>query len=208
MELEQRSQAWHAFRSKRIGASDAPIICGWSPWKSPHALWEEKTGKSRQPDNTANFAIQRGIRLEPMVLGLLQIDLDIDLSPATVVHPTKPYLMASLDGWNAAELVLAEIKVGNLKDHLKCDPKDPKSIPKKYYPQLQHQIEVTGAQMGYYASYSLPKGVDDQRGDLKIVPVPRDEEFLRRYLPLADQFYDSLTSMNPPEALKLDYELR
>jgi putative phage-type endonuclease len=208
MEMEQRSSEWHAFRAGRIGGSDAPIVCGLSPWKSPRQLWEEKTGRRPQPDNANHFAIQRGIRLEPMVLGMLQIDLDLDMAPATLVHPEKNYMMASLDGWNAETLTLAEIKVGNMKDHQRCDPRDPKSIPEKYYPQLQHQIYVTNAERAYYASYGLPKGAPDQYGQLKIITIPRDEEFLRRYLPIAEEFFRSLSSGSPPETSRIDYELR
>ncbi len=42
-QLIQNTPEWHAFRRKRIGASDAPVIMGISPWKTPYQLWIEKT---------------------------------------------------------------------------------------------------------------------------------------------------------------------
>ena len=41
-ELVQQSEEWLEFRRSRIGASDAPIIMGVSPWKTHYKLWVEK----------------------------------------------------------------------------------------------------------------------------------------------------------------------
>ena len=45
--MEQKSEEWLDWRKKGIGSSDAPIIMGVSPWKTPFELWEEKTGTQR-----------------------------------------------------------------------------------------------------------------------------------------------------------------
>ena len=86
--LDQRSGEWHQYRAKRIGASDAPIICGLSPWKSAIQLWMEKTGKITQPDSSGNFAIQRGIRLEPVVRAMASLILDRDFIVKTFMPGT------------------------------------------------------------------------------------------------------------------------
>lgn len=135
-----------------------------------------------------------------MVLGMAQIMLDRDYRPDVLTHEEFPWLMASLDGWDAEHLALIEIKIGNYADHAKCNPADPFSIPRKYYPQLQHQILVTNAREAHYVSYHIPKGVDETRGSLKIVPIPRDESFLSRYFPIAEAFYNSLLTGLPFEA--------
>jgi putative phage-type endonuclease len=207
--LDQRSHEWHQFRAKRIGASDAPIICGLSPWKSSLQLWMEKTGKIPQPDSSQNFAIQRGIRLEKPVRAMLSLKLDRSFEAITFSHPQLQYLMASLDGWDAEYRDGVEIKVGGEKDHKKLvgeteSTPDRIIIPKKYYAQIQQQIHVAGVEYEYFASYYIPKGTDEMRGDLREVKVWRDEEFLNRYLPIAESFYHSLISNQPPEAVKLD----
>lgn len=45
LNLLQNTQEWEKFRLQKIGASDAPIIMGVSPWKTPFQLWLEKTGQ-------------------------------------------------------------------------------------------------------------------------------------------------------------------
>lgn len=197
--MEQRSIEWHSFRARRIGGSDAPIICGWSPWKDALTLFLEKTGKIQQPDSSGNFAIQRGIRLEPMVRAMVEMKLDLDFPDSILVHEEKPYLMASLDGWNAEKRILLEIKIGNKKDH------DRGIVPDKYYPQLQHQMYVTDTQFAYYASYYLEKSAEDQHGHLNIIELKRDEEFLAAYLPMADRFYEALVNNKPPEVAKINF---
>lgn len=208
VELIQRSEAWHELRSKKIGASDAVIICGVSPWKTATELWMEKLKKRPQQDSSMNFAIQRGVRLEPLVLAMANIHLDRDYEPATFIHATIPYFMASLDGWDEERGEAIEIKVGNKKDHelLDCTrengPRD-FTIPEKYYPQLQQQMFVKDLSWMHYVSYYLPKQSPDDRGDLKIVKVLRDQCFLDRYLPVAESFYQSLISDHPPENWKI-----
>lgn len=201
---EQGSAEWHEFRKGKIGGSDAPIICGVSPWKSNLTLWLEKLGKIEQPNLKDNYAVQRGVRLEPVVRGMVCLELDIDFEPAVITHDEFPYLSASLDGWNEEKKALIEIKVGNKKDHDALKKENPKSIPKKYYAQVQHQIFVTGASLAYYCSYYLAKGADDLSGELKIVEVTKDDDFINRYLPVAHEFHKCMNEDRPPEMVKLN----
>ena len=60
--LEQNTEEGFEFRKTKIGSSDAPIIMGESPWKTPQQLWEEKMGLKES--SYENAAIQRGKQLE------------------------------------------------------------------------------------------------------------------------------------------------
>lgn len=148
-------------------------------------------------ERVTNFAIERGVRLEPVVLGMCSILLDKSFEPVTMAHPDENWIMASLDGWDEESSTLLEIKVGNEKDH------KARVVPQKYYPQLQHQIYVTVAKRAYYASYWVKKGTDEMRGDLNIIEVQRDDEFLSRYLPEAKRFYDCMQSGVPPVSVRI-----
>ena len=44
VELDQRSDNWHRWRTNGVGASDICVLMGSSPYKSPYQLWEEKRG--------------------------------------------------------------------------------------------------------------------------------------------------------------------
>lgn len=204
--LEQRSKEWHDLRAKCIGASDSAAICGLSPWTSAIQLWCEKLGKL--PKRETNFAQQKGIRLEPVVLGLVNLNLDRNFIPAVFVHPTIEYVIASLDGLDEDTGEILEIKVGNLKDHAAMKDHKESSpsniiVPVKYYSQLQHHMMVMGLDYEYYASYYLPKGAPDMSGDLKIVKVHRDEKFIQSYIPILEKFYESLIKETPPEPMEI-----
>ena len=42
IDLSQRTPAWHQWRIAGVTASEAPIIMGRSPYKTPWRLWAEK----------------------------------------------------------------------------------------------------------------------------------------------------------------------
>lgn len=195
--MEQRTEEWLRFRTNKIGASDSAIICGISPWKGVHELWLEKTGRAKSEYKT-NFAIERGNRLEPVVRAMSETFLDLDFPPETLVSPERAFLMASLDGWNKDSLSVLEIKVGNREDHLKD------VVPIKYFPQIQQQMYVFGAETAYYSSYYVAKGTDELCGNLKILKVKRCEEWLEKYLVVADKFYECMQNGTPPDEVRLD----
>ena len=80
--LQQNTNEWLEFRRNKIGSSDAPIIMGKSPWKTPHQLWEEKMGikdsffesqamrrgKDLEPEARTAFEEQTGLVMWPDVL--------------------------------------------------------------------------------------------------------------------------------------------
>jgi len=59
--LTQQTPQWHEMRKSMIGASDAPVIMGVSPWKTQHQLWLEKLGLYKQE---SGWHMQRGLELE------------------------------------------------------------------------------------------------------------------------------------------------
>lgn len=201
--FEQGSSEWHEFRKTRIGASDAPIICGLSPWSSSLQLWMEKLGKVAAKDLSENFAVQRGVRLEPVVRGMASIKLDCDFEPAVFTDDERPYMMASLDLWNEEKQWMGEIKVGNKADHARLKEDDPSTVPEKYYAQLQQQMYVVKPKRAFYCSYWIEKGKDENKGDLKIVEVFPDQKFIEAYLPILDAFNECVIKDIPPEAVQI-----
>ena len=65
-EMEDRA-AWLKLRNKGLGGSDAGIIVGVNPWKSPYQLWLEKTGQVEPEDISEKEAVYWGTQLEDMV---------------------------------------------------------------------------------------------------------------------------------------------
>jgi hypothetical protein len=63
LDFEQSTEEWLSWRRGGIGASDAPVVMGLSPWQKEGELLLLKTGQ--RLERPANDAMQRGKRLEP-----------------------------------------------------------------------------------------------------------------------------------------------
>src|SRR5450759_347046 len=62
--VSQRSDAWRVWRAQGMSASEAAIIMGRSPYKTPWRLWSEKTGLVLEQALDNNPLIRVGIEAE------------------------------------------------------------------------------------------------------------------------------------------------
>jgi putative phage-type endonuclease len=194
IELQQNSEEWHLFRKNKIGASDAPIIMDVSPWKNIIQLWEEKLGigETYQSDR-----MKRGHDLEDEARRHFETHVGFSVSPKVVVHPTHDWMMASLDGICAEGKTIVEIKCPGEADH---ETALKGSVPDKYYPQLQHQIEVAGVEKSYYYSFDGHKGVT--------LVVFRDDKYIKELIEKEKEFYECVKQLKMPDYVPRGFELR
>ena len=163
-------QQWHEWRAQGIGASDAPVIMGVSPFKTINQLWEEKVFGKKQADNAA---MARGRALEPVALDFFMAETGYLMETQVMrKHPTHDWMRATLDGINDEEEVLLEIK--SCKE---CHDE----VPEHYYPQLQHQMEVTGYEKMFYLSFDGKNG--------KILEVEKDEAYVKELIKKEEEFW-------------------
>lgn len=160
--MEQGSAAWLKWRQEGIGGSDAASIMGVSPYRTVLQIYEDKLGIGKP--FVPNWATNRGHELEPEARADYELRYQIFAPPALAIHKEYPWLRASLDGYNEELGIILEIKCGSGKDH--------GTVPEKYFPQLQHQLMVTGAAVVHY--YSYVKG----QGHLSIVEP--DQKYIAR----------------------------
>lgn len=197
-EKVQGSQAWLDWRKKGLGASDAPIIMGVSPWKTPYKLWLEKTGKLKSEKQ--NWAQGRGHKLEPIARQKYEKLKGLAMPPETF---TNGHLFASLDGWNKKVNGGLEIKCPGYPDHLTAMAGD---IPEKYEWQLIHQCIVTKAKWIDYFSYHVEKDADDNTGDIACVRFLADVLKEKEYLHMAGIFWTCVLTKKPPPMTDKDFE--
>lgn len=185
---------WHEWRRKGIGASDAPIIMGVSPYTTPNQLWMVKTGRTGVAEG--NWATRRGSSMEPMARAHYELMHDIDMPAALLQHYELPWLRASMDGWNRERKIGLEIKCAGRKNHaLAAEGK----IPEEYFPQLQHQLFVSGAECIQYFSFDGKDGV--------VVPVYPDLGYMIDYIVKARQFWHLVETDEEPELTAKDWKL-
>ena len=139
VKAEQRSPEWHALRAEGITATDATVIAGLSPYKTPYQLWAEKTGKA-QP-TPVGAAAHRGIILEDAVARFYEEETGTELRKSNgVVRLTEqPWAMASLDRTVVGQPGLVEIKTSASR-RWSLYP-----VPPEVQAQVQWQMFVTGA---------------------------------------------------------------
>lgn len=184
-----------AYRDGKIGASDAPVIAGVSPWATPLQLWEEKLGLRKLRDT--NSAMQRGIDREEQARLCFERLMQIEVLPQVLTHHKKEWMIASLDGLSIDGLTAVEIKCPGKDDHDLA--KTYNEIPHKYFPQLQHQLAVSGLQSMYYFSYR-----DDN--DYALIEVQRDDDYILLLMRQEERFYECMQSFTPPDATERDIE--
>lgn len=184
--MRQDTEEWHEFRRRHVGASDAPIIMGVSPWRTLKELWEEKvTGISNYKEN---FAMTRGKELEPEARKLYEFLTDRCVNPEVLEHPQYKFLSASFDGLSPFGNFACEIKISGKKDHQKALDGE---IPEKYYPQLQHQIFVANLEEIDYFSWN-----EDSHA---LITVKRDQQYIVKMVEKELEFWSYVQSKHFPE---------
>jgi len=185
IKLDQGSPEWHEYRSMHIGASDAPIIMGVSPWRNVKQLYNEKLGLQ---NIRSTPAMQRGIDLEAKARECFQVECGFSIRPAVIESKINPWMCASLDGISKCGQIV-EIKCPGKKDH---DLALRGQIPDYYYPQLQHQMYVAGVQFAWYYSFDGFMGV--------AIKCERNAQYIEQMIKTEKDFYDSLMSFEEPKS--------
>lgn len=148
LHFETREE-WLNGRAQGIGASEAAQIVNMSPWGNSADLWRLKTGKTKAKDLSENEAVQRGVRLEPVLREFftgLHDAYELDYFPYDILFQSeRKWLFATLDGEltdkESGTRGVLEIKTGTSAKW--AEWKD-NSLPKQYEIQAKHQLLATG----------------------------------------------------------------
>ncbi|KFF31670.1 YqaJ viral recombinase family protein [Bifidobacterium bombi] len=204
----EREGKWLAHRNDGVGGSDMAAIMGLSPYKSPYALWLERTGRSDPEDLSGKWAIQRGNVLEGELRKRfrrehpeLTVVGGTDMSLRSVAHPC---MQASLDGyiWDPASKSygVLEIKTANAY-RAKDWQADDGSLhaPAYYLAQVTHYMAVTGWTWGvFYADLGSGEPVE--------VRFERDEQDVAAVIKAAEEFWGYVQRDEPPELTGSDVD--
>ncbi len=147
IQLEQGTPEWHKWRSNGVGASDIGIIVGNSPYKSVLQLWEQKN--NFRADDPINEHMKRGIQGEETARKSINKALHLNLEPICIQSLSTRGFFASLDGWDAKQRVLVEIKCPSAINYLKIF--DSGIIPSYWLDQIQWQISLAKPEKAFIA---------------------------------------------------------
>lgn len=188
--VEMTRQEWLVERTKGIGGSDASVILGFNPWKSPFQLYIEKTGG--QVEEINNEAIYWGNVLEDVVAKEFSRVTGKKVRKRNVMfrHPEHDFMIANIDRDVVGEKALLECKTTNA---FNADAWEGDHIPPAYICQLQHYMAVLGYEKAYIAVLI---------GGQKFVwkELKRDDEFIELMIEAEKEFWEEHVMKNiPPE---------
>jgi len=185
--LKQNTTEWHRWRLQGIGASDAPVVMGDAPFRTRRFLWSVKTGLARE--SAVGPAARRGRALEYAARIAYERHTGIQMEPLCLVHDGLEWMRASLDGLSFDGSIALEIKCpsGN-RDQAALRER---RIPAHYYAQVQHQLEVSGAEELHYWSF-------DGRGGI-LVKVHHDRGYVARLLKTETAFWLKVLEQRWPD---------
>lgn len=192
--MEQGSKEWHDLRKSKIGASDAPVIMGVSPWKTAYELYIEKMMGTQQ-EITPSMA--RGIALEESARERFQDKTGILMMPQVVLSSEREWQMASLDGISFDGTSILEIKHANKEVFEMAVQGD---VPDYYMIQIQHALDTTGAAKCYYV-------VSNGEKDVWVEVFP-EKKLIQKIREANERFYDRMQSGEAPALTDRDYVVK
>ncbi len=174
---------WLKARKEGIGASEAPVVLGVYPWKTPFELYAEKV--SQATDERQFEAAFWGQQLEPLILSRFATETGrkVERGGKLLRSIDNPLMLATLDGTQVDSALgegVVEIKATTLEDRWEDGP------PPYVVAQVQHQLSVTGhswASVAVLFSGRTFAFYDLERDDALISElVEREQEFWWRVL--------------------------
>lgn len=185
----QDRKSWLALRTMGIGGSDAGTIVGDNPWKSPYALWLEKTGQLVPEDISDKDPVYWGTTLEDVVAKEFTKRTGKRVRRCgTMQNTTHRWMLANVDRLIIGEQAGLECKTTNSFNYKEWEDD---GLPNSYYWQCQHYMMCTGLPMWYIAVL-----IGGQHYDFK--PVPRNEEDIAFLFYKEKDFWDLVQTKTPP----------
>lgn len=178
--VPKNHEEWKKQRLHGIGGSDAGAVLGFNSYKSPYALWCEKTG--RIVDDEDNEAMRVGRDLEQYVAERFCEATGKKVKKSTYSFQSKdyPFMLANVDRLIVGEDAGLECKTASALNRTKWDKGD---IPATYYAQCMHYMAVTGAKRWYIAILVMGK-------EFHWFTVERDEEEIKALIEAEEDFWN------------------
>lgn len=180
---------WLRFRQKGIGGSDIASVCGINQWKSPLALWHEKTEKI-EDDEKENLPAELGTFLEPFMKERFEkwikkeegVDVVVDSVPYILQHKTNPIALANPDGCFLHPEKLTCLTEYKTTSEFFYKQWQDENLPDNYYLQCQWYLYVTGLEFCYLSFL-----IGNRKFDVLI--IERNQEVIDEIVGKADFFW-------------------
>ncbi|RZL68720.1 MAG: endonuclease [Variovorax sp.] len=188
---------WLDIRKGGIGSSDAATAVGLNPYKSPLALWMEKTGCDANlptiDPNDESSPMYWGTLLEPIVAAhyTRRTGLRVRRINAVLQHPQEPWMLANVDREvvGSPDVQLLECKTAGFHGARLWED----GVPEYVQLQVLHQLAVTGKQAADVAVLICGQ-------ELRIHRIERDETMIAQLIELERRFWRCVETETAPPA--------
>jgi putative phage-type endonuclease len=180
-------------RMKSLGGSDAAAAAGLSRYMTKYELWDIKVnGNSKDIPKSSQEIMQWGNNHEKSILDKCAESLDINISfPDTKYHNKHKFLSANLDGYDAENNTVIEVKTSRRYNGWGKPGTD--DIPIEYLCQVAHYCSVMDANDAYIAVLFCGS-------DFKIYHYNRNEKLEKNLIKKETDFWEkNVLSKTPPE---------
>lgn len=185
---------WLAARRSFVGASESATILGVGYRESsPAGIWESKAFGAIGPPPAPELKLRIGKAKEPLLRELFEEATGKHCEPPAAMayrHKEFPFIGCSLDGEAIVDGARATVELKNVGAHNRKEWEGP-AAPLKYSVQVQHQLLVTGAEIGYL--FAL---VADE--ETYVFPVYPDKEFHAALRERLEAFWRSVETKTMP----------
>lgn len=178
-------------RKGYICGSDAPIVCGVSPWANKVRLWQEKIGAVEPKDISDSPYIKAGNLLEPVVRAWFEAEtgLKVDIDERLLVSKSNPFMAAHLDG-RVGDDAIFEAKTTS--HDAGWGQQGENVIPDHYLVQVAHYMSVADVSRAYVAV--LIRGVD-----FRHYVIERNLALEEKIISIEKDFWELVKSEVPPD---------
>lgn len=179
-------------RQKGIGGSDAAVVVGLSPFKSPYQLYLEKRGEA-PIDEEENFRRQLGNILEEPIAQLYceRTGRTVRRQPM-VAHDEYPFMLANIDRQIVKDPRGPGIYEGKTTNEWSGkDIHGADDLPDHYYIQAQHYMAVYDYA---WASFGILVGT----ARFVWCDILRNDEVIAELIRQEGEFWERVQAGNPP----------
>ncbi len=189
------SEMTHAEWRSTLGASDAPAIAGLNPWRTPMAVFLEKTGAV--PAFEGNERTEIGLEVQGAILRMFSRRVGLEVAPNENVylHYDYPFISATPDAFCVETLSTPPVEVKNVGINLAKKWRE--GIPDDAHIQLMQQMAVCHSDHGYAVALIAGSAIVHYR-------VERDEKVIQKIIEIEHRFWDLLESKTPPPLTEHD----
>lgn len=187
---DQRDE-WLRARMSGVGASETAAILGLSPWASALSVFADKCGVGEPVGDSEH--LYWGRRLEHVIAEELGKEIGAECQPSgALLRSTRwPFMLCTLDAvvGQKGNTHPAELKTSTNEGAWR------NGIPKHYWVQVQHQLAVTGKDLGFIGCLLGGRGFK-----FRWAAVQRDEDFIQKMVADLATFWDCVQRKEQPLA--------